>query len=180
MERDDGLFQYLPYSVDISLGQEWYPTVPYRARTRSLVAARATPGCWADTIATCEDVIAEFEDLDPKAVLDSVHEQLTAQGMLRPGDEERYQALSDWFEARLSALPTELEENREPPLVCPQEQVDCGGYRDYYENCGNNCEPPPAIQEAGAGGGDGAGGNGGEAGSDGGVCPPIEHYGVRE
>ncbi len=102
--------------------------------------------------------------------------------MLRPGDEERYQAIRDWFEARLSQLPTELEDNREPPLVCPPEQVDCGGYCDYYENCGNNCEPPPPAVEAagGAGGGDGAGGNDGVAGSDGGVRPPLEHYGVRE
>src|SRR5690606_26173709 len=28
MERADGKFQHLPYSVDISLGQEWYPQVP--------------------------------------------------------------------------------------------------------------------------------------------------------
>ncbi len=180
MERGDGLFQYLPYSVDISLGQEWYPTVPLPGSNSIARGCQSDAACWADTIAACEDLIAEFEDLDPQGLLDGVHEELASQGMLRPGDEERYQALRDWFEERLSNLPAELEDNREQPLVCQDGQVDCGGYCDYYENCGNNCEPPLALEAAGAGGADGAGGGGGEAGSDGGVCTPIEHYGLLE
>jgi hypothetical protein len=181
MERGDGLFQYLPYSVDISLGQDWYPTVPLPGTNSVARGCQSDAACWADTIATCEDLIAEFADLDPGRLLDSVYEDLGAQGMLRPGDEARYEALSAWFDARLSKLPEELEENREPPLVCPEPQVDCGGYCDYYENCGNNCEPEPPVFEAagGAFGGDGVGGNDGEGGSDN-ACPPIEYYAVRE
>ncbi|HEY6729161.1 MAG TPA: CotH kinase family protein [Polyangiaceae bacterium] len=178
VERGDGRFQYLPYSVDISLGQEWYPVVTLPGNNSTSRGCQSDPECWADTIETCEDVIADFAALDPEALLTSVYDELLAEGMLRPGDDRRYEFLRDWFSARLEALPDELESNREPPLTCEYGQVDCGGYCDYPYNCGGGCEPPvgePAFAP-GAGGAAGADG-GGEAGGPG-ECPPISAYSV--
>jgi len=180
VEREDGLFQYLPYSVDISLGQDWYPVVTLPGTNSISRGCQSDPGCWADTIAMCEDVIADFAALDPETLLTNIYDELLAEGMLRPGDDSRYEFLSDWFSARLEALPTELENNREPPLTCDYGQVDCGGYCDYPYNCGGGCEPPVGEPpfEPGAGGAAGADG-GGEAGGSG-ECPPIYVYNVAQ
>jgi len=192
MERGDGLFQYLPYSVDISLGQEWYPTVPLPGSNSIARGCQSDDVCWEDTIATCEQLITDFTALDPGALLDSVYEQLTDEGMIRSGDEGRYEFLSNWFESRLVDLPVELEYFREPPMCPYPDMVDCGGYCDYYWNCEGNCGPmpPPPIMEA-AGGAPGAGGAGavgdagaggspdvGQGGGGGVVCNPIEYYGL--
>lgn len=168
-ERADGKFQFLPYSVDISLGQDWYPVVSLPGTSRIARGCQADPLCWADTIAVCEDVIADFEKADPVAVLDELYELLDAEGMLRSGDKGRYEALRDWFEERLSALPEELEENRKGPAFCTGGLVDCGGFCAPPEQCGFQCNPPvgklPALV-------DGAGGAGGAAGGD--LPPPNE------
>ncbi len=178
VERSDGKFGYLPYSVDISLGQEWYPEVELPGNNLIARGCQTDPSCWADTIATCEDLIARFTDLDPVGLVDEVYQALKNEGMLRPGDEQRYRALRDWFEGRLLALPEELEWYREPPIVCEWPYVDCGGYCDYYENCGQ-CEPPVGrmtfAPEPGAGGAPGDDGGGGEGGKPG-ECPMITNY----
>ena len=180
VERGDGLFQYLPYSVDISLGQDWYPVVTLAGQNSIARGCQSDPECWADTVETCGEVIADFEALDPEALLTDVYDELLAEGMLRPGDDNRYQLLSDWFSARLEALPVELEDNQEPPLWCDYGQVDCGGYCDYPDMCDGGCLPPvgePAFAP-GAGGAAGADG-GGEAGGPG-ECPLISSYSVAE
>ncbi len=189
MERGDGLFQYLPYSVDISLGQDWYPDVPLPGMNVIARGCQSDATCWADMIATCEDLIDEFNALDPKAMLDAVYDELTTEGMIRSGDDGRYEGLSSYLDSRLEQLPVELEANREPPLICPPYMVDCGGYCDYYENCGNNCQPPPPppIIEVGgaggagpaAGGAPGAGGDIGAGGGGGVVCQPIDNYPMK-
>jgi hypothetical protein len=100
LEKEDGRYIYLPYSVDISGGQEWYQFTPLYGTNSVAYGCQADPECWADTIATCEDTIADFIALDPAALVDSVHERLVAQDMLRPGDEERYTTIRNWYAQR--------------------------------------------------------------------------------
>jgi hypothetical protein len=180
VERSDGKFQYLPYSIDISLGQDWYPYVPLPGQNVLARGCQADESCWADLIDECEDVIADLEAAKPIEMLEALHDQLDAAGMLRSGDEARYEFLRTWFETRLEELPVELEANREAPMVCDFGQVDCGGYCDYPENCGSGCIPPvgkpaeplpvDAVDDEGLGG---AGGGGG------GECPIILKYAVE-
>lgn len=151
-ERADGKFQYLPYSVDISLGQEWYPSVPLPGTNSIARGCQADAACWADTIAACDDVLASFEKAEPLAMLDALRERLESEGMLRAGDEYRYEALRAWFEERFVALPIELEANRKGPVLCTEGLVDCGGSCVPPEQCSARCKPPvgPAAA-AGAG-----------------------------
>jgi hypothetical protein len=154
-EREDGKFQYLPYSVDLSLGHDWYPVVTLAGQNSVARGCQADKSCWADTIAACEDVLAAFTDADPVSMLDELHDTLDGQDMLRAGDEARYETIRGWFEARLTELPAELEANRETPQICPEGQVDCGGFCTEPVNCPGMCEPPvgkaaglaPALDE---------------------------------
>jgi hypothetical protein len=140
-EGADGKFRYLPYSTDISFGQDWYREVALPGTNSISRGCQAETSCWADTIAACEDVVAEFQALEPVKVLDDLHDMLDQEGMLRSGDEGRYASLRAWFEGRLVALPLELEQYRDNPnqTFCNQPYVDCGGYCDYPQNCGMNC-----------------------------------------
>jgi len=135
VERADGKFQYLPYSVDLSLGQSWVVEVPLAGQNVLASGCQADQSCWAGTVATCEALIEELVELDPVAVLDGTYDQLGSHGMLRDGDEARYEFLRAWFEARLASLPDELERNRESPQACSGGMVDCGGFCDFPENC---------------------------------------------
>jgi hypothetical protein len=142
VERSDGLFQYLPYSVDISLGQHWYQHTPLTGSSVLARGCQSDASCWADTIAMCEDVIADFAALEPVNLLDQIYGELEQHGMLRPGDEARYEFLSTWLAARVEGLPAELEEFREL-TQCEEPMVDCGnGVCDYPENCGVVCLKP--------------------------------------
>ncbi|HEX2731343.1 MAG TPA: CotH kinase family protein [Polyangiaceae bacterium] len=140
-ERADGMFQFLPYSVDISLGQDWYSSVALPGTNSVALGCQNDPDCWADTVATCEQVLDAFTALDPKGMLDDTYNTLQSQGMLRPGDEQRYTQLGKWFDDRLVALPVELEDNRDAPQLCTDGMVWCNGYCDYPENC-YLCQPP--------------------------------------
>lgn len=147
-ERADGKFQFLPYSVDISLGQDWYQAVPLPGTSNLARGCQADEACWADTIAACEDVLADFTKAEPIAMLDDLFERLDGEGMLRPGDEARYEGLRAWFEARLIELPEELEQNREAPVLCVDGMVDCNGSCVLPEQCVVGCKPP--VGKAGA------------------------------
>jgi hypothetical protein len=137
VERADGKFQYLPYSVDLSLGQTWVVDVPLAGQNALASRCQTDASCWANTISACEDLIQGLVELDPVSVLDEAHAELEAEGMLRDGDEPRYEFLRAWLEARVQSLPVELENNREAPQGCSGGMVDCGGYCDFPENCGN-------------------------------------------
>jgi CotH kinase protein len=172
-ERADGKFQFLPYSVDISLGQDWYPAVPLPGTSSIARGCQADKQCWADTVAACEEVLADFEEAKPIAMLDDLYELLDAEGMLRPGDEGRYDLLRAWFEERLEALPKELEENREGPVSCTGGLVDCGGFCAPPEQCGFQCKPPvgkaPVLM-------DGVGGAPGDEVPPPNECPMLTAY----
>ena len=62
-------------------------------------------------------------------------------------------------------------------VVCGKPEVDCGGYCDLPENCGQACVPPVGVLagDLGAGGAaDGAAGAG-----PGPICPKIMNYAVE-
>lgn len=148
-EGKDGKFRYLPYSTDISIGQDWYQNTPLPGNNRIALGCQADESCWADTISMCEDVIADFKALDPIKMLDDLHTKLGDAGMLRAGDEQRYQTQREWFDNRLASVSDELEQYRQMPTACPNDQVDCGGYCDYPWNC-QVCEPPVGKLAPGA------------------------------
>jgi hypothetical protein len=198
VERADGKFQYLPYSIDISLGQEWYPYEPLTGDNVLAQGCQADSQCWADTFAECETVIEELTALQPRKLLKNVYNELSDHGMLRPGDEARYEFLDAWFEDKLAGLPADLERYRDPGSVttCERGQVDCGGWCDYPENC-EQCIPPGKEPLPDPGGGGmmggfaGAAAAGGAPGVAGGIgvagdfgmggggpieCPAIELY----
>lgn len=187
VERNDGKFQYLPYSVDISLGQDWFAAVPLAGQSLLARGCQSDAACWADTISTCESLITDLTELDPVALVDQLNETLSTAGMLRKGDDRRYASLREWLEARIASLPDELEANRVPPVICAPGEVDCGGYCALPDLCAGSCIAPVGRaareRELGQGGASGeapsAEGGAGGAGSNGGECPPISAYGVR-
>jgi CotH kinase protein len=156
VERADGKFQFLPWSVDISLGQSWYPVVQLASERSSIAqGCQAEEQCWADMIAVCETQLQTFIDSDPVAMLDGVHDDLEEAGMLRSGDEKRYEDLREYLAQRLVDLPIELELNREAPYNpnprnCEYQYgygyIDCGGVcvlRDECYLCNPEPEPEP-------------------------------------
>jgi hypothetical protein len=156
MERTDGKFQHLPYSIDISLGQEWYPQVPLAGGNLLSQGCQSDPECWDDTLAMCEVLVDSFIDLNPIAMLDQTYALLSQQGMLRDGDEDRYRSLSSYLARRIEELPLELEQNREngPPPVgvfCEYPYIQCGDVCMLPEEC-YLCEPDPdPLPDAGVG-----------------------------
>ncbi|HTV25498.1 MAG TPA: CotH kinase family protein [Polyangiaceae bacterium] len=148
MERADGKFQHLPYSVDISLGQEWYPRVELAGSSLMARGCQADPQCWDDLIATCDVMVDEFIAANPISMLDQTYALLSQQGMLRDGDDERYEALSSYLAQRIEELPLELEENREGPPVatCEFPLVPCGDSCIYFEEECPICEPDPGEE----------------------------------
>lgn len=197
VERDDGLFQYLPYSVDISMGL-WENFGSLQGSNALASGCQNDPQCWTDTLDECEDLIADFKAIDPQGMLEAVYDTLDEEGMLRQGDWARYVQLDDWLSRRLASLSGELEEYRNGSL-CHYPEVDCGGYCEYMY-CQDQCIPPgmgqplpvapgnEALMDPGAGGGMGVGGaaavgggmgmaGSGQAGGSGPViCPTPEMY----
>jgi hypothetical protein len=139
LERMDGRFQYLPYSVDISAGQEWYKDTPLYGQNMLALGCQADPSCWTDTIATCQDVVAEFVALDPPGLVDTLHAELDAEGMLRPGDEARYAEIRAWYKQRAETALTDLENYQDPP--CAPDSVKCNGVCVEVQQCVLACEP---------------------------------------
>ena len=137
VERADGKFQYLPYSIDISFGQEWYRYVELPGHNTVARGCQADPDCWADTVATCDVLLNAFEAADPVARLDNLYSELETAGMLRSGDDGRYQEMRNYIEERLANMPGELDALREGPYAngCPDGQIMCGNYCAYQWDC---------------------------------------------
>lgn len=137
VERADGKFQYLPYSVDISFGQQWYQSVPLAGDDSMSRGCQGDPECWADTVDTCDRLLDAFVATEPLKRLDTLYEELDAAGMLRRGDDEHYQFMRDYIQDRLTAMPDELDAVREHPYggPCPEGQIRCGSYCAYPQDC---------------------------------------------
>ena len=139
VERTDGRFQYLPYSVDISAGQAWYQDTPLYGQNQLALGCQADPKCWTDTIATCEDVVAEFVALDPAELVDTVHAELEGEGMLRAGDDGRHLEIRGWYKQRAATALVDLDLFRDAP--CSPEQVKCDGVCVDVQECVLACKP---------------------------------------
>jgi hypothetical protein len=134
VERADGKFQFMPYSIDLSLSDDW--GVGIAGSSTIPMGCQGDPACWDDTVATCESMIDAFTSAQPVALLDAIHAELEQAEMLRPGDEEIYQALRGVLEQRMEELPAELELNRElPELQCPLPLVLCGNQCLFADEC---------------------------------------------
>lgn len=185
VERTDGKFQYLPYSIDLSLG--WYGRVPLPGQNVLATRCQEDSECWADTLTMCEDVLNDLAELKPNEYLESLYNTLDDNGMLRPGDEGTFQGIKAYFDDALASLPAELEVYRSGG--CPSPLINCGG--ECVEQWQCSCVPPPkdpipvdgvpvgkgaaALLEAGGAGAIG----GGDVGAGGGgpiVCPTMDAY----
>lgn len=134
VERADGLFQYLPYSVDISLGFGDSGSVGLRGNSVLARGCQDDPACWSDTLDACEAVLDQLEAIDPRGMLLELRESLKAEGMLRSGDDFAYRQIDDYLAERLASAPAALQQYREGSL-CEAPQVDCNGF----------CQPPPCF-----------------------------------
>lgn len=114
LERGDGRFQYLPWSVDVSFTTDFGP-VPLAGSSSLAIGCQADPQCWADTMLSCEAVLGELEAISPVTLLDGMRTDLDRAGMLRAGDDENYASLREHLQLRLAELPALLEQNRLPP-----------------------------------------------------------------
>jgi hypothetical protein len=177
VERADGLFQYLPYSIDISMGfggGDW--RVGLTGQNVLARGCQADESCWADTLDMCEDVIGDLTALEPNKYLKSLYDELDAHGMLRSGDDANFQSVDNYFTERLANLPGELEQYRQG-TICEYPFVDCNGTCLPEWECQNPCLPgKPGVRGVGApleaaGGASGVGGA--NAGGEGPIeCPP--------
>lgn len=134
IEREDGKFVWAPYSVDISAGQDWYINTPLTGGSSIPWGCQHDPECWADTIAACETLIDQFDDLNPELMVDETVELLDSLGMMRDGDDERAEMLREWFVTRQLGLSEELERYRYLPDGsgnCPNDLQLCND-----ETCG--------------------------------------------
>ena len=128
IERDDGRMIWAPYSVDISAGQDWYTHTPLTGSSILASGCQANASCWADTIATCETLITQFQKLKPETFVDQTEALLEELGMLRDGDEARAASIRQWYVERQAELLTELESYRYLPDAfgnCPEDLERC-------------------------------------------------------
>jgi hypothetical protein len=176
VEREDGLFQMLPYSVDISLNL--WGGINLRGNNNLSVGCQADPACWEDTLDACEDLITDFKTIKPREMLKAVYDELDAQGMLRRGDAQQYQAIDAYLDDRLENATSELQQYRDGGAVCQLPYVECNG-ECFYGSCPDVCVPPgkpepgPIFMEAGGAAAiGGAPAAGGAMGVGGGIVPP--------
>lgn len=194
VERADGLFQYLPYSVDFSFGSSG--TVDLRGQNVLAQGCQQDSACWAETLDVCAGVIADFKALEPLDYVQSLYDDLDANGMLRPGDDANFQGVNAYITQRLAYLPDALERYRSGSN-CEYPYEDCNGECVPQGYC--YCVPPgkepipvdpggPAAGGApdvggggkpGIGGGIAVGGAGGDGGGGGPIiCPIDKNYAV--
>jgi hypothetical protein len=178
VERQDGMFQYLPYSIDISMGFGGGWTVGLTGQSVLAQGCQNDPACWGETLDMCDDVIKDLTAFDPRAYLQEIYDKLDELGMLRPGDDANFKSVDYYFEERLANLPQELQDYRDGK-VCEYPYVDCNGECVLDGECVDPCLPGGPVEprpfEAGAGGAP-TGGVGGEAGAGAIECPPVIQY----
>jgi hypothetical protein len=151
VERADGRFQFLPFSVDVSFTSEYGPVT--LAGVSSLASGcQSDTQCWADTIATCDALLDELVALSPVTMLDEMHAALQDAGMLRPGDGESYESLRSHMQSRLEQLPAELQHNRLAPVTstCLPPLTQCAEYCVLPERCDELFPREQPLSDAGS------------------------------
>jgi hypothetical protein len=96
-------------------------------------------------------MIDAFSAAAPVAMLDANYAELDRAGMLRPGDEARYEFLRRHIGERLDQLPIELEQNREAPTIdfC-YPYIQCGDTCVVFPEECVLCDAPAEAGEPGA------------------------------
>ncbi len=154
IERDsDGRLIWAPYSIDISLGQEWYTNVPLTGINFISSGCQKDHECWSDTIAICEKLIVQFDKLNPENFVDELVATLSGLEMMRRGDEERAKELRNWLLDRQTVLTEELERYRYLPDGegnCPNDLERCAdGTCATLEDCEQRlCMPGQKMCES--------------------------------
>lgn len=169
VEREDGKFQYLPYSIDISMGFGGGYTVGLTGQSVLAQGCQNDPACWAETLDMCDDVIKDLTAFQPRAYLQEIYDKLGEHGMLRPGDDANFQSVDLYFEERLANLPQELQDYRDGK-VCEYPNVDCNGQCLPEWECVDPCLPGGPVEPGGPVDDVGVGG----APAD--ECPPVIKY----
>lgn len=139
VERPDGKFQLLPYSIDISLslpgwgGGGYY--VQLQGSTSVASVCQSDPECWQDTLDVCGELVDAFIAADPVARADALNAELDEAGMLRDGDDYQFASLRGTLEGLITYLPAELENYRANGLPCSYPHVACDGACYYPWEC---------------------------------------------
>jgi hypothetical protein len=146
VERSDGMFQFLPESVGISFGSERGQLTSLTGRSTLAMGCQSDPQCWADTIATCEQLVTEFIDSKPAERLDTLYADLERAGMLRAGDASRYEQMRRGLDAIVERLPNELEFWRDNPnaeTYCELPLIPCWFGCALPQECDDGCSNGP-------------------------------------
>lgn len=97
---DDGRFVFLPYSIDWSAFSE----TPMFGNTELELKCVADPECQAEARSTCLGLADELDALRPETLVEEAMATLRAEGMVRPGDEERAVELTTYYAGRAAAM----------------------------------------------------------------------------
>lgn len=143
VERGDGKFQLLPYSIDISAGQEWYPDVKLIGSSKLATGCQNDPTCWQALLGRCDQLLDDYEQLDVVAtIVDPVVTGVAHAGMNRQGDDSRGEEVRDWYRARAAELRADSIWDATPclgPETCADRddgKTDCQGVCvEPGENC---------------------------------------------
>ena len=141
VERDDGRFQLLPYSVDISAGQSWYPEVSLMGWSRLSSGCQNDPDCWGALLDRCDALLDAYDAMDVVGtIVDPVIAAVEAAGMVRAGDPARAEELRSWYAWRSAALRADPVWEAQP---CADHET-CEAREDGKTYCDGVCtEPPP-------------------------------------
>lgn len=147
VERDDGKFQLLPYSIDISAGQAWYKDVTLMGHSHLARGCQWDPVCWQSLLVRCEELLDEYDATDIVSnIVEPVISMVADAGMERPGDDYRADELRYWYGERSQQL-------RQDPVwdwtPC-QADDDCQDHPDGLTECQGVCvEAGTSCQEVG-------------------------------
>ena len=123
-EGEDGRFRLLPYSTDVTAGYAFggtYANTPLFGNGLLSKGCYADDGCRETQLDTCEQVIDQFEAMDPVSIIDGLADRLRAakapwgdypDGMWRGPDDAAYDHYRSFYETRAESARAELETYR--------------------------------------------------------------------
>jgi hypothetical protein len=139
VERSDGKMQFLPYSTDISAGQQWYPDVQLLGGSQLARGCQLDPTCWTKLLNRCDQLLTKYETSNVvEAVVEPMIKSLNDAGMQRRGDDRRAQELRDWYGSRASKLRSDTIWQATP---CETQEA-CANHPDGLTSCQGVCVAP--------------------------------------
>lgn len=139
LERADGKMQPLPYSTDISAGQQWYPDVPLIGHASLAVGCQTDPVCWASLLTRCDELLTDFESADlASTVVAPIIARLDAAGMKRQGDDARADFVQRWYSERVTSLRSDPIWEQTPCI----DDASCANHPEGLTSCQGVCVLP--------------------------------------